>query len=315
MIIDLHTHVLDYGHWAGEWWDWAARDWASKEPGRSPEQIRDKIESGLVDPDASRMIAHMDASGVDKAVILPIDWGPDYHCPMPFEQMVEHAAQCAERYPDRLIPFAGIDPRRPNAAERVDRWLSSGVFKGLKLYPNCGYYPDEDMAMPVYEVCAAHDVPVLFHTGHPLPVLDEKYSSADRYLGVVKNFPKLKVILGHAGAPHDWEQMIAVVEASEAAVMELSLCIWHFASYEEELALARKICAARDRVGIERIVFGSDHVSGSRIRPPGALEEVIAQYRRLPETAAKVGGHLSAEEHDMIMYRNAARLLGYAEYQ
>jgi uncharacterized protein len=315
MIIDLHTHVLDFGHWASEWWDWVAKDWASKKAGRDPSKIREKIESGLVDPDGSRMVAHMDAAGVDKAVILPIDWGPDYHCPMPYEEMVAHAAQCAKRYPDRLIPFAGIDPRRPKAAETLDAWLSSGIYKGLKLYPNCGFYADDDVAMPLYEVCDAHNVPILFHTGHPLPVLDFKYSDPQHFMRVVTAFPRLKVILGHAGTPHDWEAMIALVEASEAAVMELSLCVWHDACEEEELELARKVCNARDRVGIERIVFGSDHVSGSRIRPPGALNEVVEQHMRMPATALRVGGHISPEEHEMIMYRNAARLLGLTEYQ
>ena len=27
MIIDVHTHILDTGHWPNEWWDWVAADW------------------------------------------------------------------------------------------------------------------------------------------------------------------------------------------------------------------------------------------------------------------------------------------------
>jgi predicted TIM-barrel fold metal-dependent hydrolase len=315
VIIDLHTHLLDFGHWADEWWDWVARDWASQQPGRKPEQIRGKIEQGLMDPDGSRMISHMDAAGIDKAVILPIDWGPDYHCRCSLHDMVAHAAACADRYPDRLIPFAGIDPRRPGAADTVAAWLESGVFKGLKLYPNCGFFPDDDIAMPVYEVCAEYDVPVLFHSGHPLPVLKEEYSLPPRYTRVVETFPQLKVIFGHAGAPHDWEGMLRLVEASEAAVLELSLCLWHDSTELQELKLVRQIADARDRVGIERIVFGTDHVSGSRIRPPGFLQMVTGMFERLPETAKRAGVRLSHDEHAMIMGTNAARLLKFAEPQ
>jgi predicted TIM-barrel fold metal-dependent hydrolase len=310
MIIDAHTHLLDYGHWAEEWWDYVARDWAEKEPGRTPEQIRPKIESGLMDPDGSRMISHMDTVGVDMAVILPIDWGPDYHCRCSLQDMNAHAVAMAERYPGRLIPFAGIDPRRPGAADTLDRWLASGRFKGLKLYPNCGFYPYEDCAMPLYEVCARYEVPILFHTGHPLPLLKEEYSHPQHFRRVVESFPKLKVMFGHAGAPHDWDGMLELVKISEAAVLELSLCLWHDSTDLQELQLARRIADARDRVGIERIVFGTDHVSGYRIRPPGFLETVTAMYRRMPETARRAGVKLSEDEHEKIMGLNAARLFG-----
>jgi predicted TIM-barrel fold metal-dependent hydrolase len=315
VIIDLHTHVLDFGHWPEEWWDWVARDWASQQPGRKPEQIRAKIEQGLVDPDGSRMVSHMDTAGIDKAVILPIDWGPTFNSRCSLQDMVGHAAACANRYPGRLIPFAGIDPRRARAANTVADWLKSGIFKGLKLYPNCGFYPDDDCAMPVYEACAAYDVPILFHSGHPLPVLQEQYSLPNRYRRVVETFPKLKVIFGHAGAPHDWEGMLELVQISEAAVLELSVCLWNDSTDLQELHLARRIAEARDRVGIERIVFGTDHLSGSRIRPPGFLNTVTRMFMRLPETARRAGVRLSHEEHAMIMGANATRLLGMVQYQ
>jgi predicted TIM-barrel fold metal-dependent hydrolase len=315
MIIDLHTHLLDFGHWADEWWDYVARDWASQQPDRTPEQIRDKIEAGLMDSDGSRMIAHMDSVGVDMAVILPIDWGPDYHCRCSLQDMNAHAAAMAERYPGRLIPFAGIDPRRAGAADMLSNWLRSGEFKGAKLYPNCGFYPDDDCAMPIYEVCAKYDVPVLFHTGHPLPVLKEEYSYPKYYGRVVRSFPRLKVIFGHAGAPHDWDAMLELVQASDAAVLELSLCLWHDSTPEQELLLARRIADARDRVGIERIAFGTDHVSGYRIRPPGFLETVTEMFKRMPETARRAGVRLTEEENAMIMGINAANLLGIKPFR
>jgi predicted TIM-barrel fold metal-dependent hydrolase len=315
VIVDLHTHLLDYGHWPDEWWDYVAQEWAGKQPGRRPDQIRGAIESGLVDPEGDRMVSHMDVVGIDMAVILPIDWGPDYHSRCSLQDMVSHAAACARRYPDRLIPFAGIDPRRPGAANTVSSWLASGEFKGLKLYPNCGFFPDDDCVMPICEVCLNHNVPVLFHTGHPLPRLDSKYSRPEHFCRVVQTFPQLKVIFGHAGAPNDWEGMLELVEISEAAVLELSVCLWHDSTELQELHLARRIADARDRVGIERIVFGTDHVSGSRVRPPGFLETVTRMFQRMPETAQRAGARLTQEENAMIMGGNACRLLGIDRFR
>jgi microsomal dipeptidase-like Zn-dependent dipeptidase len=104
--------------------------------------------------------------------------------------------------------------------------------------------------------------------------------------------------------------MLDLVRASEQAVLELSACLWDDSTEIQELRLARRIADARDRVGIERIVFGTDHVSGRRIRPPGFLEKVTGMFRRMPETARRAGVRLSEEENAMIMGINAARLLG-----
>ena len=310
MIIDFHTHLLDYGHWPDEWWDYVAREWASKQQGRTVEQIRGRIEEGLIDPDGSRMVNHMDAAGIDMAVILPIDWGPSFHSGRSIQDIIGHARECSHRHPTRLIPFAGIDPRRRDAPALLDKWLENGEYKGVKLYPNCGFYPDETAAMELYEVCLEHDVPILFHTGDPLPLLEKKYSQPQGFRQVVRRFPTLKAVFGHAGAPNDWEAMVVLAQASEMAVLELSVCLWDDSSERQELRLARLIAEARDRIGIERIVFGTDHVSGKRIRPAGFLSKVTEKFKRLPATAERIGVSLTEEEHAMIMGFNALRLLG-----
>ena len=63
LIIDAHVHILDEGFWPAQWFDWVAYSWArSKPPYRDPAVIRPRIESGLTDPDGSRMVADMDAA-------------------------------------------------------------------------------------------------------------------------------------------------------------------------------------------------------------------------------------------------------------
>ena len=305
MIVDFHTHLLDHGHWPTEWWDYVARQWASEKPDRTPDQIRPKIEAGLVDPDGSRMVSDMDAAGVAQAIILPIDWGPDYHSEKSVTEVTDHAIACQERFPDRLIAFGGVDPRRPGAPDQVEAWLSSGKVHGLKLYPNCGWMPGDARAMEVYEVCAAHDVPILFHTGHPLPLLDESWSRLVNFMPVVEAFPNLKVVLGHAGAPCEFDNALAVAKKSNAATLELSVCLWDDHNEDAELALAARVARARDEIGIERILFGTDHVSGTRVRGPGFLVTLVEKYRRMPEMAKASGATLSASEMERIMGLNA----------
>ncbi|MCC8958125.1 amidohydrolase family protein [Bradyrhizobium sp. Pear77] len=310
MIIDPHVHVLDKGHWPKEWWDWVARDWANRVPGRKPEDIVEKAEENLLDPDGGRLISQMDSAGVDVSVILPIDWGVDYHAARTLDEINQHAEAVARLHSDRLIAFAGIDPRREGASDKLERWLS-GSFKGLKLYPSTGFYPASAEAFALYEVCAARDMPVLFHTGDPLPVMDKEYARPKHFAAVTKAFPRLKIFLAHCGygQTDEWNDALEVAAQSERACLELSVLLWDDSTEEKEVELVRKIDQARNRVGIERILFGTDHVSGKKIRPPGFLDKVVSMFRRLPDTARKAGVSITAAEHDKIMGGNVQQLI------
>jgi uncharacterized protein len=312
VIIDAHVHVLDQGHWPPAWWDHVATTWAAAEEGRRPEMVRDRIEAGLIDPRGDRMVADMDAAGVDWVVNLSWDWGPDFPAPASVDELEAHAVRISARHKNRIIPFAGIDPRRDNAAERLERWITEDGIRGLKLYPPCGWWPEDDRAMELYEVCQRHDVPVLFHTGDPLPLLDGDYSRPKHLLPVVKAFPDLKLWIGHAGAHSGWDEAVAVAEASNAAKLELSVWLWDTSTREDELRLAQLVGQARDRVGAERILFGTDHVSGSKERRPGFLKTVTDMFLRMPHTASEAGVEISQAELDRIMGINAARDLGIA---
>lgn len=75
------------------------------------------------------------------------------------EEVVQHR--------DVLIPFASIDPWKGKMAVREARRLieEHGV-KGFKFHPTMqGFYPNDRMAYPFYEVLAEHGAVGLFHTG------------------------------------------------------------------------------------------------------------------------------------------------------
>ena len=48
----------------------------------------------------------------------------------------EEIAQAARENPDVLIPFASVDPARPDAVERARRLIDEHGVKGFKLHPN-----------------------------------------------------------------------------------------------------------------------------------------------------------------------------------
>ena len=56
----------------------------------------------------------MDEAGIDKSIILPIDYlmGSGVGVITPLEEKHRMYAKAVERHPDRLTAFAGIDPRK-----------------------------------------------------------------------------------------------------------------------------------------------------------------------------------------------------------
>ena len=66
-----------------------------------------------------------------------------------------------------VIPFASVDPARGAAGVRLARRLADdfGV-RGFKFHPGTqGFYPNDRIAYPLYEVIASRGLVALFHTG------------------------------------------------------------------------------------------------------------------------------------------------------
>ena len=92
--------------------------------------------------------------------------------------------------------------------------------------------------------------------------------------------------------------------------MELST--WAETAYENEEPFIKQLGKARDRLTAQRILFGSDHIAGSRFRVGGkeALARWTNWFRELPDRAKKYGVTFTQEEVDLILGGNAAQCLG-----
>ena len=311
MIIDTHVHIVDQGFWPDRWFDWVAYRWGhSQQPQKDPSIVRPKIEAGLLDPDGSRMVADMDAAGIDTAVIVPLEWGPDFEDRVPLEDVHRHAAGVVDRYPGRFVAFAGVDPRRPNAQKLLEWALSDLGMQGLKLYPPAGFYPYERIVYPLYEVCEAMGVPVTFHTGEGLALTPARFANPLYLQDVQAAFPKLTVWIGHSGAKLWWDEAVSVASNGVETYLELSAWIWDDTSEEDAALFVKRLARARDRLGAHRLLFGSDHLSGSRVRGRDFQKKIAGWFRDLPHMAELVGAEFSPEEMDLILGGNAARCLG-----
>lgn len=305
MIIDAHTHLLDRGFWPDEWFDHVASEWAARRPDRRPEDVRERIEDGLADPDAERMITAMDRAGVDRAILLPMDWGPRFTTARPLEDYQAQTLRAARRYPDRFIPFAGVDPRRPDALERVSALVDAEEVVGLKLYPSAGWDPTHPAARELYDLMARKGMPVLFHTGDPLPILDSALGDPLLLDPVADTFGDLTIIAGHAGATSRWDRAVELARRHSNVLLETSVWVWADTPLERAMEVMRAMTHARETLGGNRFVFGTDHVSGRKVRGEEAMKTILDLYRAAndalgpdgfdaAEMAAFLGGTVAA---------------------
>jgi uncharacterized protein len=141
----------------------------------------------------------------------------------------EEIAAAAAANDDVLIPFASVDPHRPNAVAEVERLVGDHGVRGFKFHPNIqAFFPNDRAVYPMYEAIEAAGVPALFHSGHSgigtgLPGgggIRLKYSNP-MCDDVAVDFPGLKIVLAHPSFP--WQdEAISVALHKQQVYIDLS---------------------------------------------------------------------------------------------
>jgi predicted TIM-barrel fold metal-dependent hydrolase len=107
------------------------------------------------------VLAHQDAHGVQASVLLPIDRSLMALDTGESTYATDTVLEAHRRHPDRLIPFCHVDPRHPDALDRIRRYREAGArgYGEHKLRLPC----DLPEAMAVYRLCGELGLPVLLH--------------------------------------------------------------------------------------------------------------------------------------------------------
>ena len=123
----------------------------------------------------------------------------------------EEVSDAARDNDDIMIAFASIDPHKGRMGVREARRLirDHGV-KGFKFHPTMqGFFPNDRLAYPLYEVIAEHRLPAIFHSGHSGMGtgmrggggMRLKYSNPMHVDDVAVDFPDMKIIIAHPSWP------------------------------------------------------------------------------------------------------------------
>jgi predicted TIM-barrel fold metal-dependent hydrolase len=278
-VIDAHVHIMP--------WDQIHPD-AAALISRRPD-----IEAiQLLISDPHRLIDYMDERNVEKLVMI------NYITPTVVgftEEANNFSANMAKPYPERLIPFGGIDPRRvADVGAEMDHLLDDLGLRGIKLHPPHQLFHVNDYLhsdslrglATVYEKCIEYDVPVMVHTGTSVfPRARNKYGRPLDIDDVLVDFPELKVIIAHGGRPLWMDQALFLLRRWPNAYLDISSVppkrLLNYFPWIERVA--------------GRAMFGSDWPG------PGAkdLGQNIEDFYGLP---------LSEESKRQILYNTAENL-------
>ncbi len=311
MIVDMHVHVWDEGYQPPGYKLGMAKSAAYRTlPHRDPLAILPRVMEGASDPDGTLLLDEMNRAGVDAVVAMTVDlglaFGQDQDTPP--SAVIEHHGELILKYPGRFFAFFGMDPRRDETLEYFRRAVDEWGFKGLKLYPACGYSVADDICQPLIETCVERGLPVLVHTAHVPPPLRAALTRPSAVSELAARYPEATLIYGHAGYRYWWEEALQVSRSHPTSYIEISQ--WTGEALRNPELFVTVLSEMRDVLGAHRILLGTDFAAGPRTVAGGTYPEIITFMRELPERADRYGRAFTRDEADLILGGNAARLLG-----
>ena len=204
MIIDAHAHLFHPRWYPRDFFCDIVSDFVRRQLrlGRNVDSSKGELQlTRLLSDDTGEVTVRlMDQLGIDKRVILILDWGMALCEPAsdPWQIHQEILGIC-QRFGDRLVGFAGIDPRRAYAPELM-RWAFDDLgAQGLKLHPTSDWSLRDERTHCVVELAANRELPVLVHVGRTVDVLNDRNSQPVAFLDLARAFPETNFIAGHSG--------------------------------------------------------------------------------------------------------------------
>jgi predicted TIM-barrel fold metal-dependent hydrolase len=214
---------------------------------------------------AEELIASMDEAGIEKSVICGFPWNEKALCALHNQYLMDSAL----RYPSRLIVFLLLLFSDPEwSAMELDRGIKNGA-KGvgeIALYDREMTDQDIESMGPVFEEMEKRNIPILLHTnehlGHSYP--GKGRTPLEVFYRFALAFPSLKILLAHWGGGLPFYELMPEVSRAMGNV--------YYDTAASPFLYSKKIYGiAKEIVGVEKIIFGSDF---PLVRPERYFQEL-----------------------------------------
>ena len=251
---------------------------------------REGLARALADPE--ELLRTMDQQGVERAALI------NYHAPevMGFSENVnEWVSGFVRGHADRLVAVGSVNPRfESDPAGRTRSLFEKLGIRMLKIHPPHqllaanAYAADLPGLAGIYETAQEHGRPVMIHTGTSVfPGARNRYADPMAADDVAVDFPRLKIVLAHAGRPLYMPTAVFLARRHPNVHLDLSGIpprkLLEYLPRLEELS--------------EKCLWGTDWPS------PGvmSMKKNVEEFRALP---------ISDAAKQRILWENAAALIG-----
>ena len=262
----------------------------------------------------------MDATGVDIHALSEtspmVYWAPPAFGLKLSQVYNDSLAAAHQQYPTRFLGLMTLPMQAPEfAVKEIERAAKLPGIKGVYIATAInGRNLDDKAFWPVYERCEAMNLPLLLHPINPVgaermksyylrnfignPVDTGIAAASLIFGGVMDAFPKLDVVLPHAGGITPiligrWDHGSSVRPETKHMTKAPSTYLRRF--HYDTISHSPQIMAnIVKQVGADRVVLGSDHPADM------SLERPVDFVESIPE--------LSRSERELILGGNAQRL-------
>lgn len=166
-----------------------------------------------------------------------------------------------------LIPLISFHPdMEENKEELFTDYIERGA-RGIKLHPMAqGFNPDDSKLYGLYSICAELKLPVVFHCGRVANARLNEFSDLDSIQPILERFPDMPVVLTHM-VDGNVEDCLKVSRDYKNVYFDTSIVVTGYS----EIAATNEpswlddgiVIDVFNKIGEERIIFGSDYPWGS----------------------------------------------------
>lgn len=213
-IFDVHIHVQPWRQMHPHTHETFSRTW------KDSAAIHDLMD------DATKLLRYLDQEGIQRAGLV------NYVAPaiMGFTPSVnEWVARFASAAPDRLLAIGGLQPLHPrDPGGDVERLWDLGI-RMIKIHPPHqnlapnAYREGNESLAAIYRRAEAIGMPVMVHTGTSVfPGARSRLGDPMLCDDVAIDFPRLTLILAHAGRPLWFDRAFFLTRRHENLHLDLS---------------------------------------------------------------------------------------------
>jgi predicted TIM-barrel fold metal-dependent hydrolase len=190
-----------------------------------------------------------------------------------------YVADYVNKFPQKLIGFAGIDPTERSAPDELRACRDGLQLRGVTLSPaNQDFHPTDSRAMRIYGEAERLGMPVLIHPVGPTTVESKmEYARPHLFDEVARSFPNLRIVIAQMGQPWVDETIVMLGKHANVYADVSGLLLRPWQAYNA-------LVMAHQHQVIDKLLFGSDFPHTSVTDCIEALYSVnqLAQGTNLP---------------------------------